>query len=73
MIFLPVTKRSPDWSCLRNTTRFPANAPARRIKTVPGVMDGLILGVLCALVVVVASFFGFCFLFLSFLKRCLLL
>merc|ERR1712063_15938 len=39
----PVTKRRPDPSCFKNTTRLPAKRPARTIKTVPGVMDSLSL------------------------------
>ena len=35
---LPETRRSPEGSCFRNTTRFPAKRPARTIRTVPGVM-----------------------------------
>ena len=35
---LPETRRSPEGSCFRKTTRFPANRPARMIRTVPGVM-----------------------------------
>ena len=35
---LPDTRRSPEGSCFRNTTRFPAKRPARTIRTVPGVM-----------------------------------
>ena len=35
---LPETRRSPEGSCFRNTTRFPAKRPARMIRTVPGVM-----------------------------------
>jgi hypothetical protein len=38
---LPVTRSNPDGSCFRNTTLFPLNLPARRIRTVPGVMLAL--------------------------------
>lgn len=34
----PVTKRVPEGSCLRNTTRLPRKRPERRIRMVPGVM-----------------------------------
>jgi hypothetical protein len=36
-----VTSSKPEASCLRNTTLFPINLPARRINTVPGVMLAL--------------------------------
>ena len=35
---LPETRRSPEGSCFRKTTRFPAKRPAKIIRTVPGVM-----------------------------------
>jgi hypothetical protein len=40
----PETSRRPEVNFFRNTTLFPLNLPARRINTVPGVMDALILG-----------------------------
>merc|ERR1719463_342022 len=43
----PVTRRRPLSSCLRKTTRRPRKRPARRISTVPGVID-------------FRSFVGFC-------------
>jgi hypothetical protein len=39
--YIPVTRSKPEGSCLRNTTLFPINLPARRINTVPGVMVDL--------------------------------
>ena len=33
----PVTRRSPEGSCLRKIARFPLKRPARMITTVPGV------------------------------------
>ena len=45
----PVTSRRPDGSCLRKTTRLPLKRPARRMRTVPGVMDSLSLAGLATL------------------------
>jgi hypothetical protein len=40
-LYGPVTKSNPLSNCFKNTTRFPLNLPANKIKTVPGVMDAL--------------------------------
>merc|ERR1719324_113825 len=39
----PVTRSSPLSNCFRKTTRLPRKRPARRMSTVPGVMDFLSL------------------------------
>ena len=38
---LPVIKSRPEGSCFKKTTRLPLNLPASRIRTVPGVIEGL--------------------------------
>lgn len=35
----PDTRRSPEASCFKNTTRLPVKRPAKMIRTVPGVME----------------------------------
>ena len=35
----PVTRASPEASCLRNTTRLPLCTPVSKMQTVPGVID----------------------------------
>jgi hypothetical protein len=44
ILYGPDTKRRPDSSAFKQTTRLPRNRPARRIRTVPGEMDLRILG-----------------------------
>jgi hypothetical protein len=43
-LYGPETKIRPDSNAFKQTTRFPLNRPARRIRTVPGVIDLRILG-----------------------------
>jgi len=43
---LPEIRRRPDERALRHTTLFPLNLPARRISTVPGVIEERTLGAL---------------------------
>ena len=44
ILYGPDTKRRPDSRAFKQTTRFPRNRPARRIRTVPGVIDLRIRG-----------------------------
>ena len=44
ILYGPETKIKPDSNAFKQTTRFPLNRPARRIRTVPGVIDLRILG-----------------------------
>lgn len=47
ILYGPETKIKPDSNAFKQTTRFPLNRPARRIRTVPGVIDLRILGGCC--------------------------
>ena len=38
-LYGPVTRRSPDSSCFKKTTRLPRAAPVRRMRTDPGTME----------------------------------
>jgi hypothetical protein len=41
LVYSPVTKRSPDSNCFKNTTRLPLKWPASKMSMVPGEMLGL--------------------------------
>ena len=43
-ILIPATRRSPEVSCFRQTTRLPRNLPAIRMTTVPAEIDLRSLG-----------------------------